>query len=184
MSVNCGFTLIELLVVIAIIGILATLVITQLAGAQVRARNSNAKSDITQIGKAIGIEQTNNTQLGGNNFWDPSSTGLTTINDKTTSNGWATFFGDSSHDGAYNKLRIVKSPSSFYTYQYQTNATQTNASIGAVGAIPTTSASTKYCVATNVSTASNVSDVAFYVNNGISSSSTVISPVFNAGVCQ
>jgi hypothetical protein len=159
------------------------LVITQLAGAQVRARNSNAKSDITQIGKAIGIEQTNNTLLGGNTYFD-SATNLATSLNATALNGWATLFGDSSHDGAYNKLCLVKSPSSFYTYQYQTNATQTNASIGAVGAIPTTSASTKYCVATNVSTASNVSDVAFYVNNGISSSSTVISPVFNAGVCQ
>ena len=50
-----GFTLIELLVVIAIIGILATLVITQLAGARIKARNSSAKSDITEAGKAVEV---------------------------------------------------------------------------------------------------------------------------------
>ena len=50
-----GFTLIELLVVIAIIGILATLVVTQLASARVKARNSSAKSDVTEAGKAVEV---------------------------------------------------------------------------------------------------------------------------------
>ena len=48
-----GFTLIELLVVIAIIGILATLVITQLSRATVKARISGAQSDVTEAGKAV-----------------------------------------------------------------------------------------------------------------------------------
>ena len=55
MQRRSGFTLIELLVVIAIIGILATLVITQLSGARVKARNSSAKSDITEAGKAVEV---------------------------------------------------------------------------------------------------------------------------------
>ncbi|CAN5177575.1 hypothetical protein BH11PAT4_BH11PAT4_3230 [soil metagenome] len=63
MQMRKGFTLIELLVVIAIIGILATLVITQVAGAQVRARNSNAKSDVNQMGKAM--ELFKNDELNG-----------------------------------------------------------------------------------------------------------------------
>lgn len=50
-----GFTLIELLVVIAIIGILATLVITSVRGAQTRAKNSRAKSDISQMAKGVDL---------------------------------------------------------------------------------------------------------------------------------
>lgn len=48
-----GFTLIELLVVIAIIGILAAIVTTQLAGAQVKARNTRAQNDVSEMSKGM-----------------------------------------------------------------------------------------------------------------------------------
>ena len=50
-----GFTLIELLVVIAIIGILAAIVTTQLAGAQVKARNTRAQNDISEMSKGMSL---------------------------------------------------------------------------------------------------------------------------------
>ncbi len=50
-----GFTLIELLVVIAIIGILATLVVTQLSQLRVRARNTQVKNYLTELDKAAGL---------------------------------------------------------------------------------------------------------------------------------
>ncbi len=48
-----GFTLIELLVVISIIGILATLLMANVAGVRERARDAQRKSDVNQIQKAL-----------------------------------------------------------------------------------------------------------------------------------
>ncbi len=56
-----GFTLIELLVVIAIIGILSTLVVTQLNSARIRARNSQAKNDISEMGKSADLFKNDDT---------------------------------------------------------------------------------------------------------------------------
>lgn len=67
MQLRKGFTLIELLVVIAIIGILATLVITNLTSARVKARNANAQSDITEAGKSIEVFR-NDDLSGGKNI--------------------------------------------------------------------------------------------------------------------
>jgi len=52
-SSKLGFTLIELLVVISILGILASLLISNVTGARERARDSQRKSDLLQIKEAL-----------------------------------------------------------------------------------------------------------------------------------
>ena len=48
-----AFTLIELLIVIAIIGILASIVLVSLNGSRIKARDTQRKSDINSIHKAL-----------------------------------------------------------------------------------------------------------------------------------
>ncbi len=54
-----GFTLIELLVVIAIIGILASIVLTSLAGARGKGRDAKRQSDMQEIAKALELYYSN-----------------------------------------------------------------------------------------------------------------------------
>ncbi|RJR25461.1 prepilin-type N-terminal cleavage/methylation domain-containing protein [Candidatus Microgenomates bacterium] len=55
-----GFTLIELLVVIAILGILTTLLISNVAGARERARDSKRKADLKEIKNALEMYKQDN----------------------------------------------------------------------------------------------------------------------------
>jgi len=59
---NLGFTLIELLVVISIIGILAALIMVNFNAARERARDTQRKSDLDQIKKALRMYYNDNNQ--------------------------------------------------------------------------------------------------------------------------
>ena len=61
-----GFTLIELLVVIAIIAILATIVIVTYNSLRKKARDSERRSEITQIQKLVDIYMVDNTNAPSN----------------------------------------------------------------------------------------------------------------------
>lgn len=50
-----GFTIIELIVVIAIIGVLATIIISNISGYTAKARDSKRKSDVEVIAKALNL---------------------------------------------------------------------------------------------------------------------------------
>lgn len=55
-----GFTLIELLVVIAIIGILSSLIFTNLVSARERARDARRKADLSAIGQSLRLYYNDN----------------------------------------------------------------------------------------------------------------------------
>ncbi len=163
-----GFTLIELLVVIAIIGILATLVITQVAGAQVRARNSQAKSDVTAGGKAVELFRNDEANATGNALAvtaDATLSGPTGTTAGGTFTGTLTikdvFAGRQVYDGtpANNKYgaSLVKTPSTAHIFTYETAP-------NAAGTI----AATSYSLWTQVANGSGVTDNSFCITNGAS----------------
>ena len=126
MRTQKGFTLIELLVVIAIIGILATLVITQVAGAQVRARNSSAQSDVTESGKSIEVWKANtfaDVVVIKNAANSAAAVPASNLNG-TTPTSWP-FTGTETAATSYG-TSLSKSPSTSYTYGYATDAAGNN----------------------------------------------------------
>lgn len=119
-----GFTLIELLVVIAIIGILATLVITQVSGAQLRARNSNAASDVSQMGKAIELYKNDDSGNGNPITVAAAATTDATLNGTTETNGFLAIFSGTANftsGSAAYAVDINKTPNANYTYTYDTS---------------------------------------------------------------
>ncbi len=70
-----GFTLVELLVVISIIGILATMVLTSLNTARIKARDVRRVSDLRQISLALAMYyDSNNAYPSGNDIdWNDES---------------------------------------------------------------------------------------------------------------
>ncbi len=176
-----GFTLIELLVVIAIIGILATLVITQLAGAQVRARNSSAKSDITEAGKSIETWKTTQNIDNVFNGVAPSAanTASTTLTASANAGGFTTLFSNTAAvvgtSYAGYPLVLGKTPGSKEVYSYVTSTVQ------GVPALTIASAgSVSYCIATSVESGGTVTDTTFIINDGTSKSGAAATPAFLA----
>lgn len=162
-----GFTLIELLVVIAIIGILATLVVTQMGGARIRARNSTAQSDVAGIGKAIEVfkseENAGDRVIG--------VTAAATLNN-TTEGGQTVFLDlmagktfvdmDASPDDLNSTyaIGIKKSPSVAYTYNYSTSP------VGTANGKLTDVSTGCYLVYTNIKSENGGSDTYFFARNG------------------
>ena len=114
-----GFTLIELLVVIAIIGILATLVITQLAVARTKAHNATVQNDVSEAGKAIETYRNDDAhpdQVIGTGTTAGASIFLLAAG-ATGSSTIPTYFTGTEGSAAY-PLKLVNTATTDYTYRY------------------------------------------------------------------
>ena len=105
-----AFTLIELLVVIAIIGILSTLVVTQLGASQIKARNATAQSDIAEMGKVVDSFRTDDVASGTVVSNPPSGT----VDTLSGTSGTLTslFTGTQNVQGLTYAALVQKTPSS------------------------------------------------------------------------
>jgi type II secretory pathway pseudopilin PulG len=159
-------------VVIAIIGILATLVITQVAGAQGRARNAQAKSDITEAGKAVELFKADDNNTTGNVVTASAATRLYDTTGQTTGGNFGTgvtikniFSGTTTYSSTTGASRygasLSKTPSKLHIYTY----TAAGTTAGAVDA-------TSYSIWTSVVNGSGVTDTSFCVVNGASVNGT------------
>ncbi|CAN5177507.1 hypothetical protein BH11PAT4_BH11PAT4_3220 [soil metagenome] len=165
-----GFTLIELLVVIAIIGILATLVITQVSGAQIRARNSNAKSDVNQMGKAI--ELFKNSDLNGATTIISAAADLSSLTlVGTTGNNFKQIFSGDMVIGAPGNISSrygvaitrTAASSDAYTYRYHTDDG------AATGRVFRNNAATCYIIYTNAVDVGSTDNLGYKITNSLTS---------------
>ena len=178
-----GFTLIELLVVIAIIGILATLVITQLSGATVKARNTSAKSDIGEVKTSVEAFKADD-QNNGSFVIDSNpgaAAGAVTLGNTTGAAIIGLFAGRqnvlpaggaSYAAGSHYATPITHTPSATQTYTYSSNA-------GTGGALTIGSTFSKcYVFGSSMDIRNGVTDSAFYwVQDGAAGNGGALPPV-------
>jgi type IV pilus assembly protein PilE len=89
-----GFTVVELIIVIVVIAILASIVLFAYPSYQMRSRNNERKSDLTQLAAAL-----NTYALRKNDYMgDTSNCGFL-----NTGNGWATFTNPGWYDKSITK---------------------------------------------------------------------------------
>lgn len=172
-----GFTLIELLVVITIIAVLAALVVLRLAESRVRSANVHAKSDISQLGKAVETWKTSNGDqlpnsgivLSANVDDDPFTynwvgTRITTNQDQSVGmyGGWDLFFDQLNQ--AF-PIKMNRTAGRKYTYGYATN-------VGAGVPNMNLRVSTTYCLGSSMVNIGSVTDGGFYVMSGSSVTKT------------
>lgn len=136
-----AFTLIELLVVITIIGILAAVVVASLQGAETKAQNAHAQSDLSAMGTAISLfEVDNNNQLI--RALNSSSSGGDTLTASTTTTSFTQLFSGSD---PYFLAKVTSTPSKAYTYTYETTTIQDPAPAAATIIPGTTCSTTSHC---------------------------------------
>lgn len=100
-----GFTIVELLIVIVVIAILASITVVAFNGVQQRGKDSQRKSDITAITKALELYYIDNGRY-------PAGSGSTTIN-----NSWST-----TADASWQNLATALAP---YTSKLPTDPIST-----------------------------------------------------------
>lgn len=118
MRKNFGFTLIELLVVMAILAILASVGFGQYTNSQIKARDSQRKSDLSNIARALEM------YYNDNQSYPTASNGMIVVDQGTgpTEVNWGTeFFATfGSTDVVYMK-RLPKESTSETPYCYSSN---------------------------------------------------------------
>jgi general secretion pathway protein G len=116
-TIRRGFTLIELLVVIAIIGILSSLIFTNLVSARERARDARRKADLEAIGQSLRLYYNDNQAF-------PTST-----NNAITGHAWGSSFTNMAGTTTYMNL-LPSDPSSTSTatkyYSYYSSPANTD----------------------------------------------------------